>query len=243
MTGPGTGSGRAWTLWAGCRGDDKLRALAWLLGFSAHVVTDVTIHPVVEIKVGAYKGHETEHRTCEMHQDVYIFTKKSGLDFHEAEFLKRMTRLCSDPAHGSKIHPAVGFLWEQMLQKTDGPLYIENEPHIDAWHYWFSALVGGVGDDRFLGLARHVLPWLDGMAYPLAGDENRKEFIDRLEVPGGGFLSYDEIFDRAVGNVRRGWAVVASDVLNGTNLAEGFLRNWDLDTGRDKQTNLRTFWS
>ena len=33
-------------------GAPQQKCLAWLLGYAAHVVMDVTIHPVVEMKVG-----------------------------------------------------------------------------------------------------------------------------------------------------------------------------------------------
>lgn len=41
------------------QGESKRKGLAWLLGYSAHVATDVTIHPVVELKVGDYDNHKT----------------------------------------------------------------------------------------------------------------------------------------------------------------------------------------
>lgn len=229
---------------AGMQGDDRDRALAWLLGFTAHVITDVTIHPIVEAKVGRYEGHELEHRICEMHQDVYIFTTRSGLDFQRAEFLKRMTRLCSDPKQDSHLHPSVASLWEQMLKRTDGALYKKVEPHIDAWFYWFSAVAGGIVDDHFIGLGRHVFPWLDGYAYPLPGDVDRAEYIDALKLPDGlpGTMSYDQVFSQAVANVRQSWAAVASDVLTGGSLAVALLQDWDLDTGMDKRAKARTYW-
>lgn len=241
---------------SGMQGDDRSRALAWLLGFTAHVVTDVTIHPIVEAKVGGYVGNEREHRICEMHQDVYIFTKRSGLNFHQAEFLKRMARLCADPNHSSHIHPSLAYLWEEMLQRTDGALYRGVEPHINAWYYWFQAVAGGIVDDRFIGFARHVLPGLDGYAYPLPGDVDEKEYIKTLELPDGqpGTMTYDQVFDKAVANVREVWTAVASDVLNKTQLAVTLLKLWDLDTGRDKKAEedakaatgqdvvIRTYW-
>ncbi len=55
--------------------DLQSKATAWLLGFAAHMTTDMTIHPVVELRVGPYKGNEGEHRRCEMHQDAFIFGK------------------------------------------------------------------------------------------------------------------------------------------------------------------------
>ncbi|MFI5296362.1 MAG: zinc dependent phospholipase C family protein [Thermodesulfovibrionales bacterium] len=56
-------------------GDDKLKCLAWLMGFAAHVVGDMCIHPVIQLKVGPYAQHATPHRRCEMHQDAFIFPR------------------------------------------------------------------------------------------------------------------------------------------------------------------------
>jgi hypothetical protein len=55
----------------GSTGSALNKGIAWLLGYAAHVTTDVTIHPVVEMKVGPYKGNEKKHRICEMNQDSY----------------------------------------------------------------------------------------------------------------------------------------------------------------------------
>ena len=57
----------------GLSGEEKRKALAWLFGYTAHVITDATIHPVVELKVGPYAENKTDHRICEMNQDAYIF--------------------------------------------------------------------------------------------------------------------------------------------------------------------------
>src|SRR6185369_8201963 len=46
-------------------GEPKRKCLAWLLGYSAHVVTDVTIHPIVQLKVGDYAENKKQHRVCE----------------------------------------------------------------------------------------------------------------------------------------------------------------------------------
>jgi len=52
-------------------GEPKRKAFAWLLGYAAHVATDVTIHPIVELKVGPYAQNKKAHRVCEMNQDAY----------------------------------------------------------------------------------------------------------------------------------------------------------------------------
>ena len=38
------------------QGASKEKCLSWLMGYAAHVITDMCIHPVVELKVGTYKG-------------------------------------------------------------------------------------------------------------------------------------------------------------------------------------------
>lgn len=52
---------------------DKEKSFAWLCGLVSHIVADVVLHPVVELKVGPYHGNEKEHRICEVHQDSYIY--------------------------------------------------------------------------------------------------------------------------------------------------------------------------
>jgi hypothetical protein len=56
-------------------GASRQKAFSWLLGYTSHVVTDTTIHPVVELKVGEYQKNKGKHRICEMHQDAYIFQR------------------------------------------------------------------------------------------------------------------------------------------------------------------------
>lgn len=220
---------------------DRELALAWLLGFTAHVVADVTIHPVVELKVGPYKGNESEHRICEINQDVHIFDTKAGVEFQSAEFLKAVAEQASDPARPDQLHPVVRRFWETMFEKADTALLARNSIHPDSWHAWFRNLVAGVADEQLVAMARHVVPWLKSLTYPKP-EHVEREFIDRLEVPGGSFMSYDEVFAKAVLNIQQAWAAVGKSALLGTNDAESFLKNWNLDTGED-EAGVKTFWS
>ena len=56
-------------------GARQQKAFSWLLGYTSHVITDVTIHSVIELKVGEYQKNKDKHRICEMHQDAYIFQR------------------------------------------------------------------------------------------------------------------------------------------------------------------------
>lgn len=218
------------------------KALVWLLGFTAHVLMDVTVHPVVGIKVGPYEQNKKAHRTCEMNQDTYIFQTRMNLSIHYADHLKNGICRCADPVDENKIDPDILYVWNEMFKDVDLKLYMAHGPRIDVWHGCFKEIVDHIAENRFVALARHVAPkMLDGSVYPLFDDIDR-QYINNLAVPGGQSMAYDDIFDKGVGNVTRGWAVVASDVLLKTNLAEGFLRNWNLDTGED-ENKIKTFWS
>ena len=218
------------------------KALAWLLGFAAHILMDVTVHPMVGIKVGPYEANKKGHRTCEMNQDTYIFQTRMNLDIKYASYFKSGICKCSDPADADKIDPDILYVWNEMFKDVDIALYRANRPRIDVWHDCFEEIVDHIAGNRLVALARHVAPkTLDGNVYPLFADIDR-QYIDNLEIPSGQRMNYDDIFDKGVGNVMRGWAVVASDVLRQTSLAEGFLHNWNLDTGEDEY-KVKTFWS
>jgi hypothetical protein len=219
------------------------KSLAWLLGFASHVVMDATVHPVVNLKAGEpYEQHKKAHRTCEMHQDTYIFQTRMNLNLQYASHLKHGICKCSDPTDEDRLDPDVFYLWNEMFKDADMDLYITTQPDMHAWHDCFEDIVDHIADNRLVALARHVMPGLlDGSAYPLFGDVD-PQYIENLSAPGGRTMRYDDIFDRGVVNVRRAWAVVASDVLEGTTLSGGFLRNWNLDNGED-ETKTTTFWS
>jgi hypothetical protein len=78
------------------------------------------------------------------------------------------------------------------------------------------------------------------MTYPEVGKID-KTFILGLKVPGGQ-MDYDEIFDRAVENVKTIWSLIWKGVFAGDKDFETKLGKWDLDTGRDDMKNL-VFWS
>ena len=63
--------------------------IAWLFGYSAHIVADYTIHPVVTALVGPYsnKKNRPGHRRCELDQDAYIFAKRMRRELLDTHFL------------------------------------------------------------------------------------------------------------------------------------------------------------
>jgi len=82
---------------AAFEGTDKQRALAWSLGYISHAVMDMTVHPVIELKVGEYKDN----------QDVHIIKRLRGEDFDTSEYLNAGVGNCSDGSDKTRIDPLI----------------------------------------------------------------------------------------------------------------------------------------
>lgn len=223
------------------QGEAKRKGLAWLLGYSAHVATDVTIHPVVELKVGTYTGHEKEHRICEMHQDAYIFPRLNLGEIGLSEHLDSGIAACCSAADKHKMDSDIEALWRSMLKGIHPKQFETNPPDINKWHKGFKVMLDDVGEEgnKLIPFARHVAVGL-GLTYPAKKDID-KQYIENLKVPTGQ-KHYDEIFDLAINKVGSVWQLVASGTMasDKTYLAK-IGTTWNLDTGRDEKDQL-VFW-
>ena len=229
----------------GLSGEPKRRAFAWLLGCAAHVATDVTIHPVVELKVGKYETNKKGHRVCEMHQDAHIFSQRMnlggvGLSEHLDSGIARCT---SDGKRSGSVDPSVRDVWEGALRKVHPGEAGANPPDINKWHKAFDTMVDKIAEEgnKLMPIARHVA--VDaGLTYPNPDEINHAEYITYLKVPIGGTQHYDEIFERALGSVGKVWTSLERNVFQGDSTAISFIGNWNLDTGRNDRDQL-VFWA
>ena len=220
-------------------GEQRNKAFAWLLGYAAHVATDATIHPVVELKVGAYAANKRAHRVCEMHQDAYVWQRMNLGEIGLSEHLKSGIARC---AWAGRVDPAVKATWESMLRAVHPGAFGRNPPRIDQWHAAFEKMVDRIGEEgnRLLPLARHLA--VDcGLTYPLA-KEIEGEYLQDLRVPGNRTMSYDQVFARAMGAVSVVWVAIEAAVFRDDAAALDSIRNWNLDTGRDESGKL-AFWN
>lgn len=224
--------------------DDAARrkAFAWLLGYAAHVATDVTIHPVVELKVGPYAKNKTKHRICELHQDAHIFQRLNLGGVGLAEHLDSGIWGCCDKPGSGRIDRIIGGLWKTMLKTCYPTAFRSSPPDIDAWHRGFRFVVDKVEDGGSLfPFARH-LAVNSGMTYPNS-DEVDPQYVEYVDVPDPvDGLPYDEIFNRAIGNVEWTWSLIARGIYGNDGSYMTALSNWNLDTGRD-ETGRLVFWS
>ncbi len=222
----------------GLKGETQRKVLAWLLGYAAHVTTDVTIHPVTEIKVGPYAQNKGAHRICEMHQDTYIFQRLNLGDIGLSEHLDSGVCGCGN---AGKLDADIQAAWRSMLSNVHAADFKANPPDMDKWHQRFKLMVDDIGEEgnRLIPIARHIAAG-QGLTYPAVSDIDF-QYIKDLQVPGGR-QDYDDIFNRAAENVANVWATVARGVLESEDACFARIGNWNLDTGRDDQNRL-VFWS
>jgi len=226
-------------LLSGMTGVAQGKGTAWLMGYAAHVVTDVSIHPIVELKVGTYAGHEKEHRICEMNQDVYIYPKLNMGGIGLSEHLTNGIARCHDTGSKKKLDSDIKALWASMLKKTHASEFKKNSPKFDKWHSGFIQGVDQVAEEggKLIPLARHVALDL-GVIYPETANAT---YTKNLKTPTGP-MDYDAIFARAIENVSLTWNTIARSIFNKRPEMLASMPNWNLDTGRDEADHL-TYWS
>lgn len=216
-------------------GTARDKAFAWLLGYAAHVITDATIHPVVQLKVGPYAENKTAHRKCEMHQDSYIFQRLDVGGVGIADYLKSGIDECC--VADGRLDPAIADTWRSMLKRCHKQKFSSNPPNIGRWHEGYTKLLKvGSNGCYLLPISRHVA--VDcGLTYPLPEDVDREAYIDRLKTPTG-HLPYDEIFDKAIAHVVEGWHLIGDAVYADSTLYRTAFGNWNLDTGVDSKNRM-----
>lgn len=223
----------------------KERCLAWLMGYTAHVITDMCIHPVVELKVGPYKGNETAHRRCEMHQDAYIFRRIGTGMPQTADHIKATILTCYNFNDPHKLDRDIKALWTSILEEVHADLYTSDPPDLDKWHRRCNTILEKLlpTSSEFIGFARHVC---DGLAfsYPTPDEIDRTAYIDSLKVPTPAPMIYDDIFDFAIEQVQLAWLDVTRSALGVGTIIAYRDQEWDLDTGRNKldESHKRVFW-
>lgn len=223
----------------------KGKCLSWLMGYTAHVVMDMCIHPVIELKVGPYQQNKTNHRKCEMHEDAYIF-RRMGVGMPQvSDHLKATIGNCGVPTDPGRLDDDIKKLWEELLRNVYAADYTSNPPHLDQWHQRCQSILEKLlpTSSRFVGFARHVCNGL-GLLYPTP-DEIDETYLNHLQTPTPGkFMSYDEIFDFAIKKVQEVWLEVTRYALAQTDQISFYDEEWNLDTGKDElaATTGYVFW-
>ena len=217
----------------------RSKCIAWLMGYAAHVTTDVTVHPIVQLKVGPYQENKKAHRVCEMNQDAYIFQRLNLGEIGLSEHLD--TGICACIEDDGKLDADIKSLWGTMLNEVYAAMVQNNPPDLDGWHSGFKMVVDNIAEEgyRLLPLARHVAANA-GHTYP-ALESIDSQYIENLTTPTG-VEHYDAIFDSAINNVGLVWSEIANALVGSNSPAQRLVGNWNLDTGENENGQL-VFWS
>lgn len=211
--------------------------IAWLFGYTAHVVTDLTIHPVVERIVGEYDSNKTEHRICELNQDVYAFGKWQDPDLTRVACIEKCgVAACS--AESGRLNQLVERTWRISLQelRQESVHLPSHAPDPDAWQHSFIELIEVFAKDGGL-LPRFLRDFAEreGLMYP-ESDAIDPKYISGLPTPVGTSEGYESVFVRTQTNVRNAWNQLGL-ALTSADPKRFTLANANLDTGRDEKNN------
>ncbi len=225
----------------GIEGGSKCKLLAWLLGYCAHVVTDVTIHPVVLAKVGDYSENKRQHRLCEMNQDVQVFKRMNCGEISASDRFTTSIQGCGNPENKFHLDQDIVALWYSMFHAAYPRRFAANPPDINAWHSRFVTLAdaSAAHGSTLFPLGSLIASGL-GYAYP-ALDKVDGQFVESLHVPFGPVMQYDAIFDKAAAHVRAAWKQLITAVYGDRGDYLSHIGEWNLDTGRDENNRL-VFW-
>jgi len=219
------------------------KQLSWLLGYCSHVAADMTIHPIVEAKVGPYAKNQRQHRICEMNQDSYIYRRMALGEIGEAADFALAVACCGNSDDRTLLDRDIASLWSTMLQDVHQELFTAHPPDIATWHREFIAAVDSHDreDLRLFPLARAIATGME-LAYPAYATVDL-QFVEKQTVPSGKpfQLHYDAIFDLAICNVTTFWGFLEQALRANGTLQLPNSGEWNLDTGRDEHGRL-VFW-
>ena len=214
------------------------KCTAWLFGFASHMAADGTIHPVVNIKVGGpYEQHKTEHRRCEMSQDVHAYGR---LNLGPIDYTNQICiniSDCSNTANHNQLDADVAQMWQTALMRvyTGRPA-----PRIHDWHYAMrTVLTMAVASGNLLSPFMRHLAANSAVVYPAVPDP---QYILGLSVPTGAPMDYDAIYDKALNNIVELWGWMNLSLQQKPSPLPT-LANWSLDSGLDETGTKMVYWS
>lgn len=217
-------------------GEAKEKCLSWLAGYVAHRTADVIIHPVVNLIVGEYKGHEEQHQLCEKHQDAFAFHSLNLGETTKAEFISATIKNCADPEGG--LDKDIEVFWLKILEKTFPK---ENTPNISSWFNRYVFVADKFGEEGKWGHVR-AMAECSGHAQLLQIDYvgiKRKDYIDNLPSREG-LVNFEDVLNRAIKKTTNAITAMFC-LLNDEPTEFPLTTNWNLDSGKD-ETNQYLFW-
>ena len=214
------------------------KQIAWLFGYATHLMTDLYIHPVIERKVGPYAENATEHRICEMNQDVWILNKEMRDDLGRCEIFDNTVKTCTETgAEGYFVDEAISEFWKMLIKKVYSP---RRNPSPGRWYSCFVTLMDKFAEnpDKHLLITREALKNLH-YGYP---SKPNMDYVDNLHRPNGKGVDFYSVFNGAVEKAKVYWAQMAKAVTT-KDVSCFALPDGNLDTGKLlSDPEISIFW-
>jgi hypothetical protein len=188
---------------------------------------------VVRAIVGEYEQNKTEHRTCEMYMDAYIYKKTYGVELINAEWADYLRHVS---VSNGKFDSDVVTLWHAVLQDVHPQEYARNRPQIEAWHEAYVDKLDAADINALF--FRHAAA-NNGVLYVERADippRAKDIYIDNVALPatnrfGRQTMHYEDVFRFGVNNVVRAWVGMAHAIEGTGDLDLPIVLNWNLDKG------------
>ena len=215
------------------------KQIAWLFGYVTHLVTDLYIHPVIEMKVGPYAENATEHRICEMNQDVWILKKEMFDDVGRCEIFDNTIKTCTENgAERYFVDEVISEFWKTLIKKVYSP---RRGPSPKKWYFCFVTLMDKFAEnpDKHPIITRALLKKFN-YGYP---SEPNMDYVENLNRPNGERVDFYTVFNEAVGKAKEVWTQM-SKALSTEDVSCFTLQDGNLDTGKllsDPETSI--FWA
>jgi hypothetical protein len=231
---------------------DTQKAIAWLFGYTSHLIADLTIHPVVELRVGKYETNQKEHRVCELNQDAYMFFRTFGMNAASSDFLKGTgLKSCTNYPKDNKLHNKTADLWKQCasaIKPTSADAdYVfgsipTTSPKPGTWFKWFCGMIdkGAEEGHRIPILSYFLLKY--GLALPKSQNDIKMSYVSGLATPDGRKVDFPVVFEMATDNIVKYWRELAA-ALHKESPKPFSLPNANLDSGKIAKTDSFVFWN
>jgi len=215
--------------------------LAWLAGFVGHLVGDATIHPIIESIAGPYTNPDSHsrHGESEMTQDVLIFKEVKNLEVSAAEYTGLL-----DACRKSPSYAQVAKFWDAHAH-VNCPFDMSFNADGFVTSYFDIIALASSGNQlaaafRHLGINYIYRTYADITTnFP----DLVKQYYTEIPLPNGltGTFRKDG-FEYAAKNLVAVWSKIDRALFSTENIVD-IVPNWNLDTGVDQSTGMRTYWS
>jgi len=208
----------------------RQKFLAWFCGYLSHMVGDATIHPVVNLRVGPYMGHEKLHQICEIHQDAQVYPQLGLVGVTKCNFTRSVIETCCESSgNRTSLDPELVTFWQNL---SSAAFPREEVPDFSKWFALYTGIVDKISEEGDWFHVRAITTvFRKKHLVQITPDQIDKTYIHGLPSPAGISISYDDLFNKAIENTVQVWLDFSSALENPASAPFPISARWNLNTG------------